>query len=161
MDDSTGLKNFIQATGGGGGNYSEIYFKHRGGQFPILQRFSQLDRCKEVQISSSENQVQGLGFGRISFKFAPHDPKLYLRIPKESNPQMTLLFFESVWKLSRPKLIMSITGGAMDFSMSTKLQMVLNDLMEIARNTDAWIITGGTRAGIMKHFGPTHGNSIL
>ena len=66
---------------------------------------------------------------------------------------MAVLFVETVWNLPRPDLIMNITGGAMDFPISTELQHVLNDLMDISRNTNAWIITGGTRAGIMKYFG--------
>ena len=151
---SLDLTTFVRATGGGEGNYEPSNNKKRAAQCgPKAVRFCQVERCKEVQVAG---RTQGLGFGRISFDFAPLDPKLYLRIPKESDPKMAILFVETVWNLPRPKLVMNITGGAMDFHISTELQNVLNDLMEISRNTNAWIITGGTRAGIMKYFGAYH-----
>jgi hypothetical protein len=66
---------------------------------------------------------------------------------------MVLHFVESVWNLPRPKLLVGITGGAVDFPIPADLESVLNDLMQIALDTDAWIFTGGTRGGIMKFFG--------
>ncbi len=59
----------------------------------------------------------------------------------------------TVWNLPSPKLLLGITGGAVDFKPSQELESALNEIMNITRETDAWIVTGGTRGGIMKYFG--------
>ncbi|KAG8453087.1 hypothetical protein GDO86_004775 [Hymenochirus boettgeri] len=46
------------------------------------------------------------------------------------------------WNLSVPNLLISVTGGAKNFNISSRLQ-----------EYGAWIITGGTHAGVMKHVG--------
>jgi hypothetical protein len=66
---------------------------------------------------------------------------------------MLVHFVENVWNIPRPKLLIGITGGAVDFPVSEDLDKILNELMQIARQNDAWIITGGTRVGIMKYIG--------
>jgi hypothetical protein len=50
-------------------------------------------------------------------------------------------------------LIIGITGGARDFPVSPELEQVLNDLIQVARKTEAWLISGGTSGGIMKYIG--------
>ena len=104
-----------------------------------------------------------MGFGRILFKkdakkrsnqkFFVYDPKLYVIIPNTSDPMAVILFVEAVWKLPRPQVVMNVTGGGADFPLSTDLQDVLNDVVEIARKTGAWVITGGMSSGIMRYFG--------
>ena len=67
--------------------------------------------------------------------------------------QILVLYVESVWKLRRPNLMLSITGGAKDFPMGDEREKVLRQLMETAQYSNAWIITGGTNVGIMKYVG--------
>ena len=68
--------------------------------------------------------------------------------------RLLLHFVEAVWGLERPNLVVSITGGATDsLENSDELQNVLLDLMSFARNTSAWLTTGGTHGGIMKLIG--------
>ena len=65
---------------------------------------------------------------------------------------MALLYFvENVWKLPRPRLLISITGGATNFEMNA--ESILYQLMATARLTNAWLVTGGSNAGIMKYVG--------
>jgi hypothetical protein len=66
---------------------------------------------------------------------------------------------ETVWELPRPKFIVSVTGGAQHFTVSSELDQVLSDLMHFARRTEAWLTTGGTDNGIMKYFGENLDNS--
>jgi hypothetical protein len=105
-----------------------------------------------------------LGFGRIEFSGQEGQLMPYLRIPfkddhscrstKPSASAMAALYYvENVWELKRPKLLISVTGGAHDFAMSRAKENVLYKLMDAARQTDAWIVTGGTDAGIMKYVG--------
>ncbi len=105
-----------------------------------------------------------LGFGRIEFAGQEGHLMPYLRIPTKdyqgtdfSAMAMTALYYvENVWELPRPKLLISVTGGAQDFPLSRAKENVLYKLMEAARQTDAWIVTGGTDAGIMKYVGEIH-----
>ena len=134
--------DFVYSSGGGRGKFLE-------------------GRFRQEQLAKSPVAGMHLGFGRISF------PQLdtstpYIKVPWNypgdapgekisTHPQALLHFVENVWKLPRPKLLISITGGALDFSM--REDGVLCKLMETARSTNAWVVTGGTNVGIMKHVG--------
>lgn len=53
-----------------------------------------------------------------------------------------------------PKLILSVTGGAQNFRVSSRLKKALKtELMRAAVSTNAWIITGGSNSGVMKLVG--------
>ena len=56
------------------------------------------------------------------------------------------------WKLHMPSVLISITGGAAkDFKISEELKQHLNlGLVQAVQPTSAWVITGGTEAGVMK-----------
>ena len=73
---------------------------------------------------------------------------------------MTVLF--SCWRLEKPKLVISVTGGALNFTMKPKLKDVFRKgLVKAALSTDAWISTGGTNAGVMRHVGEAIQNYSL
>ena len=56
-----------------------------------------------------------------------------------------------VWKLEEPSVLLSITGGAADLSLSADLEEMFKEgLIKAARSARAWIITGGTDTGVMK-----------
>ncbi len=136
---------FIMETGGGKGVYSYKASKIKGQRHEDMI-FDQHEVCD----SRKQNKC---GFGRLKFDATKDDPKLYLRIQKTSDPNMVLYFMQTVWNLPSPKLLIGITGGANDFKISPELESILNELMHITRENDAWILTGGTRGGIMKYFG--------
>ena len=113
--------------------------------------------------TKDQKQNEILGFGRIAFPES-NAHSLYLRVPWKlkgasgseilsTHPQALLFFIENVWKLPRPRLLISITGGAVDFPMDPHKEAVLEQLMDTARRTNAWLVTGGSRAGIMKYVG--------
>ena len=61
---------------------------------------------------------------------------------------------QHVWKLKRPDVIISVSGGAKQFDLSTENKdKVMKGMMEGTRALDAWFITGGSNAGIMKYVG--------
>ena len=71
------------------------------------------------------------------------------------------LFF-SCWKLEKPHLVISVTGGAVNFSMKPRLKDVFRKgLVKAALSTNAWISTGGTNIGVMKHVGEAIQNYSL
>ena len=150
--------DFVFATGGGLGEYTgnlkssdknRIFQQHSWSSFPgsLNSNLNSTD--------SAELVPMGLGYGRIVFRSEePREPKFYLRVPSSCDPHMLMYFFEHVWHIQRPKLVIGITGGASNSFMKSKdLERILNELIRIASQNDAWIITGGTDAGIMKYIG--------
>jgi hypothetical protein len=144
-EEQQALEKFIMETGGGKGKYRDKYSTRgrRNDDTKLFDQHSPLEGSKE----------KTCGYGRLKFDATKDDFKLYLRIQHDSDPKMVLYFMQTVWNLPSPKLIIGITGGAKDFKISPDLEMILNELMLITRENDAWIITGGTRGGIMKYFG--------
>ena len=60
----------------------------------------------------------------------------------------------SQWQLKRPDVIISVTGGAADFDLSTEeSDRIFKAMMDGTRSLDAWFVTGGTNAGVMKYVG--------
>ncbi|WAR05184.1 TMP2L-like protein [Mya arenaria] len=84
---------------------------------------------------------------------------------KHSLPKMTNAFGEmefigyggnvrKVWGLDKPKLLISVIGGAENFNMSKRLRDTFrHGLLTTILTTGAWIVAGGTNEGVMKHVG--------
>jgi len=52
------------------------------------------------------------------------------------------------WALELPKLVISVHGGIANFDLQPKLKRVCHQgLLQAAKTTGAWIITGGTNTG--------------
>ena len=67
--------------------------------------------------------------------------------------KMTELLF-NIWDLQPPKLLISVTGGAQNFRLKSSLKEAFRKgLVKAALSTQAWISTGGSYAGVMKHVG--------
>jgi hypothetical protein len=55
------------------------------------------------------------------------------------------------WSLDSPNLIISITGGAQDFTIDANTKKAFKKgLIKAAKTTNAWIVTGGTNFGCMR-----------
>ncbi|XP_012926821.1 transient receptor potential cation channel subfamily M member 2 isoform X4 [Heterocephalus glaber] len=58
------------------------------------------------------------------------------------------------WGLDVPNLLISVTGGAKNFNMKLRLKSIFRrGLVKVAQTTGAWVITGGSHAGVMKQVG--------
>ncbi|CAH3020787.1 unnamed protein product, partial [Porites evermanni] len=78
----------------------------------------------------------------------------FIRISDDTDPDDVLHLLQKEWKLELPKLVISVTGGAKNFVMHPKLKDLFRQgLLKAAKTTGAWIITGGTNTGVMKHVG--------
>ncbi|CAF4153268.1 unnamed protein product [Adineta steineri] len=75
---------------------------------------------------------------------------LYLRLAMDTpNEKVARLLFD-VWRIRKPRLIMSIIGGAKYFTLSDRLESnFINGITEVALKSDAWLITNGDNAGIV------------
>eukprot|EP00112_Aurelia_sp_Birch-Aquarium-sp1_P004640 Seg1525.12 transcript_id=Seg1525.12/GoldUCD/mRNA.D3Y31 product="Transient receptor potential cation channel subfamily M member 7" protein_id=Seg1525.12/GoldUCD/D3Y31 len=78
----------------------------------------------------------------------------YIRLSNDTEAKDALKLLLKEWKLEFPNLLVSVTGGAKTFKLPLKLkQQFSNGLHKVAQTTGAWVITGGTNTGVMKHVG--------
>jgi len=83
------------------------------------------------------------------------NPAKYCIIPKSYPVEnFAHTFLEEQWQLERPKALFSVTGGAPDFKMLSKLEQVFSrGLVQAAHTATAWIVTGGTSTGVNQFVG--------
>ncbi|XP_053312744.1 transient receptor potential cation channel subfamily M member 2-like [Spea bombifrons] len=78
----------------------------------------------------------------------------YVRASSDTNPRLLFELMTQQWGLSIPSLLISVTGGAKNFNINPRLKNQFSrGLVTAAQSTGAWIITGGSHAGVMKHVG--------
>ncbi|KAK7482390.1 hypothetical protein BaRGS_00026409, partial [Batillaria attramentaria] len=93
-------------------------------------------------------------FGEIEFVGYGDKQAKYVRVDHETDMRIMLRLMMEKWHMERPNLLISVTGGAKNFLMKARLKDAFRrGLMKAALSTGAWIITGGTNAGVMKHVG--------
>ncbi|KAM4796298.1 transient receptor potential cation channel subfamily M member 2-like [Rhinophrynus dorsalis] len=92
--------------------------------------------------------------GDLTFTGTTRTWAKYVRASDNTHPRLLFDLMTQQWDLSVPNLLISVTGGAKNFSISPRLKNEFSrGLVRAAQSTGAWIITGGTHAGVMKHVG--------
>ncbi|XP_076603767.1 transient receptor potential cation channel subfamily M member 2 [Chaetodon auriga] len=100
------------------------------------------------------HEVPTDAFGDISFGGLGQKTGKYARVSTDTSPEILYRLLTEQWKLSPPNLLISVTGGAKNFYLKARLKnMFHRGLIKVAQTTGAWIITGGTHTGVMKHVG--------
>ncbi|XP_048256759.1 transient receptor potential cation channel subfamily M member 2-like isoform X1 [Haliotis rufescens] len=95
-------------------------------------------------------------FGEILFRGFGHDVSNspYVRVDPICDLNNIWTILTDLWDLPIPKLIISVTGGAKRFDLKPRLRRLLKEgLCHAAASTGAWMITGGTSAGVMEFVG--------
>ncbi|KAK3605983.1 hypothetical protein CHS0354_019662 [Potamilus streckersoni] len=93
-------------------------------------------------------------FGEIKFVGFGGNTAKFIRACEQTNKSTVLNLMMNVWGMEMPNLLISVTGGAQNFNMKPRLRDVFRrGLMKAAHSTGAWIISGGTNTGVMKHVG--------
>ncbi|KAM4626692.1 transient receptor potential cation channel subfamily M member 2 [Discoglossus pictus] len=94
-------------------------------------------------------------FGDISFSgMGPRVGKQYVRVSTDTPSDVLYQLMTEQWGLEVPNLLISVTGGAKNFRMKMRLKNIFRrGLVKAAQTTGAWIITGGSHAGVMKQVG--------
>ncbi|CAF3943375.1 unnamed protein product [Rotaria sordida] len=83
----------------------------------------------------------------------------YIRLSLKTNAHTVVNFMQQGWGLPKPDLIISVTGGAKSFDMSARLRKIFQSgLISAAITTNAWLITAGTNAGVVKEVGEALNN---
>ena len=134
-----------------------------------IDQTNQGDVSSHQELKDLHKEENALGYGCIRFSDTSScdHAQPYIRIPMPvhrlfdtSFPTaedlwgvaLRLLYYvENVWELQAARQPGSITGGAQDFEMDSDKENVLYQLIEAERKTQAWLVTGGTSAGIMSH----------
>eukprot|EP00736_Rhodelphis_marinus_P014547 Rmarinus@m.21391 len=78
----------------------------------------------------------------------------YVRVSDETDPRLLVELCANHWLLPTPGLLISVTGPLHDFDIADDLrQQLLTTLIRTASTTQAWIVTGGSDAGVPKFIG--------
>uniref|UniRef100_A0A7S4BVR2 TRPM SLOG domain-containing protein n=1 Tax=Chrysotila carterae TaxID=13221 RepID=A0A7S4BVR2_CHRCT len=127
-------------------------------------------KSRKLAREVSEVQDSGITLGSLRFSHRSRRMAKWARVPADflpayeepdalepgdATPLARLLF--DVWKLTKPNVIISVTGGAKDFELkSAMLELEFQrGLVEAVQTTGAWTLTGGTDIGVMKLVGRT------
>lgn len=106
------------------------------------------ERCTRQLPTDAYGEIEFLGQGSQT-KRSP-----YVRVSHDTDVQLILKLMLERWNLEIPNLVISVTGGAKSFVLKPRLKEVFRrGLIKAAKSTSAWIITGGTNTGVMKHVG--------
>uniref|UniRef100_F6X3P3 Transient receptor potential cation channel subfamily M member 2 n=2 Tax=Macaca mulatta TaxID=9544 RepID=F6X3P3_MACMU len=93
-------------------------------------------------------------FGDIVFTGLSQEVKKYVRVSQDTPSSTIYHLMTQHWGLDVPNLLISVTGGAKNFNMKPRLKSIFRrGLVKVAQTTGAWIITGGSHAGVMKQVG--------
>eukprot|EP00736_Rhodelphis_marinus_P002900 Rmarinus@m.18823 len=93
-------------------------------------------------------------YGKINFLSDRMKSAQYVRVSEETDPKDVVQLMYEYWRLPRPQLVISVTGGAQDFDLKPSLRHAfMRGLMRTATSTKAWIISGGSDAGVMQYIG--------
>ncbi|XP_078085377.1 transient receptor potential cation channel subfamily M member 2 [Mustelus asterias] len=99
-------------------------------------------------------QVPTDAFGDMAFEGSGQKIGKYVRVSNDTAPMTLYHLMTKYWGLNPPHLLISVTGGAKNFHLKPSLRfMFRRGLIKVAQSTGAWIITGGSFAGVMKHVG--------
>ncbi|KAM5180438.1 transient receptor potential cation channel subfamily M member 2-like [Mantella aurantiaca] len=92
--------------------------------------------------------------GDLTFTGTSRTWAKYVRASSDTRPKILFDLMTEQWGLRVPSLLISVTGGAKNFNISPRLKTQFSrGLVKAAQSTGAWIITGGSHAGVMKHVG--------
>ncbi|XP_078106017.1 transient receptor potential cation channel subfamily M member 7-like [Sander vitreus] len=78
----------------------------------------------------------------------------YVRLAVDSKPEALLQLMLREWQMERPKLLLTVQGGAENFTLPPKVKQAFSKgLVTAALSTGAWILTDGINTGVSKYVG--------
>ena len=128
--------------------------------FEVAPKKSPAPRKSNQIMDSNEGSCCWCGKFYWKAAFSGHsDPAAEYVIAKigiENGVNIHLLRFFALynWGLPRPGIVITVTGGASNFDLSSDAQdKILKGMMEGTRDLSPWFVSGGTHSGIMKFVG--------
>lgn len=126
----------------------------RGGQGESFRFPSQADDLDETTFLLADGSPTN-AYGFVEFeKPRSRPPARYIRLSHETPAAPVMRLVIDRWRVPEPKVLISITGAAQGFTMQPHVHDVVNQgLVNAAKQTSAWLVTGGTDTGVMKLVG--------
>jgi hypothetical protein len=82
------------------------------------------------------------------------EPSRFLACADSTSPNLIAKFLTKQWQLKPPEVLITVIGGAQDFALPLEIVEAFSDgLASAATSSNAWVLTGGTDAGVMKMVG--------
>lgn len=94
--------------------------------------------------------------GYVRFPLSRQRNSKWARVTNKATPDSIVSMLRENWKLTPPSVLISVTGDAannQDGFPERVHAAFRRRLREVVHRTKAWIITGGTKAGVMKMVG--------
>lgn len=92
--------------------------------------------------------------GKIDFLGSAPEPAKWIRVIPTSSPARLVKLFTHHWRLPKPEVIISVTGGAQNFTLSPQLQAAFDTgLVSAAKSAKAWLVSAGSDTGVMRLVG--------
>ncbi|KAK3607584.1 hypothetical protein CHS0354_034632 [Potamilus streckersoni] len=108
----------------------------------------------KVNLAEHEYTIPTDAFGNIKFNGQEENIAKFVRVDSETDTSTISKLMTNVWRMQKPNLLISVTGGAEKCNIESELIDAFQyELIKAANSTDAWIITGGTYTGVTKHVG--------
>lgn len=96
----------------------------------------------------------GKSHGRIDFLEGALTARYWIRVVPTSSALRLVKMIDHYWGLPKPEVLITVTGGAQDFELSTQLQQAFDrGLVSAATSAKAWLITAGSDTGVMRLVG--------
>ena len=93
-------------------------------------------------------------FGSIKFAGVKRAPSKWCAVSSNSEPLGVYQMVLEAWKLSPPPVLIAVTGAAGSLNLSKRDEKIFRrGLRNAALQTNAWIVTGGSAAGVMQLVG--------
>ncbi|CAL8305487.1 unnamed protein product [Merluccius merluccius] len=88
-------------------------------------------------------------YGEVEFTGAGRRHSHFLRLSRDTHPQIVFTLMTAHWGVPLPNLVVSVVGGESPEKVKPWVREVLrNGLVRAAQSTGAWILTGGLREGV-------------
>ena len=114
----------------------------------ITMNLQETSRTSSTESVHESREVRFDRAGKVKFPCLQSKISDYLIVKEHVKDDRHLIyktieFLYTKWKLEKPQLILSVTGGAKNFSLPTKMKNAFKrGLVKAAESTNAWIITG-------------------
>ncbi|KAL1504852.1 hypothetical protein AB1Y20_008623 [Prymnesium parvum] len=127
---------------------------------PIVIRIQRAFRLREAMFRTFgaemfvDGSCQKSPHGKLLFEGAASVPRPFIIVSDTTSPAILAQFISKYWDLPQPEVLITITGGAQDFSLSLQQTLALDrGLLSAAVSAKAWLFSAGSDAGAMKMVG--------
>uniref|UniRef100_A0A8C8M4C9 non-specific serine/threonine protein kinase n=1 Tax=Oncorhynchus tshawytscha TaxID=74940 RepID=A0A8C8M4C9_ONCTS len=93
-------------------------------------------------------------YGTIDFQDSADRNCHYVRVAVDTKAEALLQLMLREWQMERPKLLLTVHGGAENFPLPLKVRQAFSKgLITAAQSTGAWIFTDGINTGVSLYVG--------